>query len=257
MSDPVLVERDGPVATVTLNLPEKRNALTMELRLALLQALERLSEDGGCRAIVLTGAGGAFCAGGDISAMRGGDPLAARRRLGIVHAIVRLLVAGPKPVVAAVEGAAFGAGMSLAVAADVVVAGEGARFCASFGRIGLMPDAGLLWTLPQRVGLGDAKRMMMEGVVVGADEAHRIGLADQLTAAGTALGTAMERARSLAAQAPVALALIRAALARAPAEFETMLAIEADGQALLFSTNDHAEGRDAFLAKRPPRFKGA
>lgn len=257
MADPVRVEHEDAVATVTLDLPGKRNALTLGLRQALLGALESTSQDPACRAIVLTGTGGTFCAGGDLSAMRGGDPLAARRRLGIVHAIVRLVAGGPKPVVAAVEGAAFGAGLSLAAAADVVVAGKGARFCASFVRVGLMPDAGLLWTLPQRVGLGPAKRMLMEGAVVAAEEALALGLADQLTPAGGALGAARERARTLAAGPPVALALIRAALARAPADLETILAAEADGQALLFSTEDHAEGRAAFFDKRSPRFKGA
>lgn len=257
MADPVRVEHEDAVATVTLDLPEKRNALTLELRLALLHALEALTQDPACRAVVLTGAGGAFCAGGDLSAMRAGDPLGARRRLGIIHAIVRLLAGGPKPVVAAVEGAAFGAGLSLAAAADVVVAGEGARFCASFVRVGLMPDAGLLWTLPQRVGLGPAKRMMLEGAVVDAREALALGLADQVTPAGGALAAAGERARTLAAGPPVALALIRSVLARAPADLQTILAAEADGQALLFSTEDHAEGRAAFFDRRPPRFKGA
>ncbi|CAN5625686.1 hypothetical protein BH23PSE1_BH23PSE1_02040 [soil metagenome] len=163
---PVLLARQGALAVVTLSEPAKRNALTIPLRQALLAALDELGADPECRAIVLTGAGGAFCSGGDLSAMRPDDPLGSRRRLAMVHDIVRRIAAGPKPVIAAVEGPAFGACLALAACADIVVADPAARFCASFARLGLMPDAGLLWSLPPRVGLGLARRLIFEAIVV-------------------------------------------------------------------------------------------
>jgi enoyl-CoA hydratase/carnithine racemase len=256
MADTVELRRDGAVAVLTLSVPDKRNALTVELRRRLIEALEDLDADASCRAVVLTGAGGTFCSGGDISTMAAGDPLGARHRLALAHRVVRLLVAGRKPVVAAVEGYAFGAGFSLATACDVVVAGAGAKFCASFGRIGLMPDLALLWTLPQRVGLGPAKELMMLCDVIDGAEAARLGAVDHVVEDGAALDAALEKARRLAAGPPLAIALTKAAFARAPADLETLLAIEADGQALLFQTADHAEARSAFFAKRQPVFEG-
>ena len=252
----VIVSREGPVAVVMLNEPAKRNALTMELRTALLASLDGCIVDAGCRAIVLTGAGGAFCSGGDLSTMRSGDPMGARRRLAIVHDILRRIAAGPKPVVAAVEGAAFGAGLALAAAADVVVADRSARFCASFGRVGLMPDAGLLWSLPPRVGLGAARRMMLEAAVVSGEEAASIGLVDVLAPAGETLALAIARATKMARMAPLSIAMTKAAFARGTDDLERVLAYEMDGQPMLFQTTDHAEGLDAFKNKREPVFKG-
>lgn len=253
----VLVARDGPVAVVTLNEPAKRNALTLELRLELLAALDALIEDASCRAIILTGAGGAFCSGGDLSTMRSGDPMGARRRLAIVHDILRRIAAGPKPVVAAVEGAAFGAGLALATACDVVVADAKSRFCASFARVGLMPDAGLLWSLPPRIGIGAAKRMMLEAVVVPGEEAKAMGLVDELAPVGGVFQAAMVRAQALAEIAPLSIAMTKAAFARGTDDLERVLAYEMDGQTLLFGTQDHAEGREAFMSKRAPRFNGS
>jgi len=261
MTELVTVERGdaeagADVAIVTLNMPAKRNALSLDLREALFRALETLTADATCRAIVLTGAGGTFCAGGDLSSMPEGDPLGARTRMRGLHRTVRLIVAGPKPVIAAVEGYAYGAGMSLAAACDHVVAADNAKFCASFGKVGLVPDAGLLWSLPQRVGLGRAKELMILGEAIDGREAARIGLADRLAAPGAALSEALRRARLFAAAAPAATALTKSALARAPAALDAMLEIEIDAQSLLFGTEDHAEGKAAFFGKRSPVFKG-
>ena len=180
MTDPepfVLVADDGPVRTFTLNEPARRNPLSVPLRRALRDALEAAHADDACRALVLTGAGQHFSSGGDISSMpqagAGGatgrlDARAdARDRLHLVADVISLLVEGPLPVVAAVEGAAVGAGTSLAVACDYVVSARGAKYGSIFGRIGLVADSGLSWTLPRRVGPGAARRMMMRGNVVG------------------------------------------------------------------------------------------
>jgi 2-(1,2-epoxy-1,2-dihydrophenyl)acetyl-CoA isomerase len=253
---PVLLDRDGHVAIVTLNQPERRNALSLELREALHDTLSEAMA-GDARAIVLAGAGGSFCSGGDIrSFVPGAGLLDTRARLARMHRVIRLLLTGAKPVIAAVEGYAFGAGVSLALACDHVVAATDARFCASFNRVALMADLGLLYTLPPRVGMGKARELLMLGEIVEGPEALTIRLVDRLADPGRAVEVAIERARRFAAAPPVALALTKAALARAPASLEAILQMEVDAQSALFRTDDHAEGRAAFLEKRTPHFKG-
>lgn len=256
MTELVIVESAGPVRIVRLNYPAKRNALSLELRAALMAAMQAAMDDTGVRALVLTGSGGAFCAGGDISSMQNVAGVGGRDRLANLHRLVRLLAAGPKPVVAAVEGYAYGAGMSLALLCDQVVTARDAKFCCSFGKVGLMPDMAALWTVPQRVNAGWAKRLMMLAEEVDGETAHRIGLADHLAEPGQALAAALAVAERFAAAAPLPLAYTKAALARGPQPLEAVLAQEADGQALLFNSEDFAEGRDAFLGKRKPVFRG-
>ena len=269
MTDPepfVLVADDGPVRTFTLNEPARRNPLSVPLRRALRDALEAAHADDACRALVLTGAGQHFSSGGDISSMpqagAGGatgrlDARAdARDRLHLVADVISLLVEGPLPVVAAVEGAAVGAGTSLAVACDYVVSARGAKYGSIFGRIGLVADSGLSWTLPRRVGPGAARRMMMRGNVVGAEEAFRLGLVDELVDDGSALAVATERAHELTRAAPLALAATKRLLAAPAASLAEALHAEETAQVSLFETADFAEGRAAFLEKRTPEFRG-
>ena len=256
MPEPVLLSREGEIAIVTLNEPERRNALSLAMREALFEALDHVMA-GDARAVVVTGADGNFCSGGDIKSFDPKAPLVdVRDRLGRLHRVVRLLLTGRKPVVAAVEGYAFGAGVSLALACDHVVAAKDSRFCASFNRVALMADLGLLYTLPLRVGMGKARELLMLGEVIDAAEALAIRLVDRLVDPGQVLAAAIERARLFAAAPPVALALTKAALARMPASLESVLQMEVDGQSALFRTEDHAEGRAAFLEKRQARFKG-
>src|SRR5690606_21456640 len=133
-----------------------------------------------CRAIVLTGAGGSFCAGGDLDSLPDHDPMATRRRLERSHELLRMIVTGPKPVIAAVNGYAFGAGLSLAAACDFVLAAPDASFGAVFGKVGLMADMGLLWSLPQRIGLAQTKRLLFTSAVLKAEQAVEIGLVDRI-----------------------------------------------------------------------------
>lgn len=245
------------VQVIRLNYPAKRNALSLELRAELLAAMEAAMADPAVRALVLTGSGGAFCAGGDISSMQNVAGVSGRQRLANLHRLARLVLTGPKPVIAAVEGYAYGAGMSLALLCDQVVAASDAKFCCSFGKIGLMPDMAALWTVPQRVNAGWVKRLLMLAEEIDGDTAGRIGLVDQVTAPGEALTAALALAGQFAALAPLPVGFIKAALARGPQPLEALLAQEADGQALLFNSADFAEGRDAFLAKRKPVFTGS
>jgi 2-(1,2-epoxy-1,2-dihydrophenyl)acetyl-CoA isomerase len=242
---------------IRLNYPAKRNALSLELRADLIAAVQQAMDDSTVRAIVLTGSAGAFCAGGDISSMQNVAGVGGRQRLANLHRLVRLLAAGPKPVIAAVEGYAYGAGMSLALLCDQVVAASDAKFCCSFGKVGLMPDMAALWTVPQRVDAGWARRLLMLAEEIDGATAVRIGLADRLAEPGHALEAALDLAAQFAAMAPLPIAFTKAVLARGPQSLEAVLAQEADGQALLFNSADFAEGRDAFLAKRRPVFTGS
>src|SRR5690606_23599910 len=161
MTQLVLSEQHGEVTLLTLNRPKARNAMSLDLIIAMQAAFDQCLEDRSCRAIVVRGAEGHFCSGGDVSGMTNERSVAeSRRRMEIFHHLARTIVAGPKPVIAAVEGFAAGAGFSLALNADYLVAATDARFISSFAKVGLQPDMGMLWTLRQRVGLGQAKRIV-------------------------------------------------------------------------------------------------
>ncbi|MBU0724036.1 MAG: enoyl-CoA hydratase/isomerase family protein [Alphaproteobacteria bacterium] len=250
----VLGERiDGSVAILTLDNPARRNALSVEMRHRMIEALRRLEADPAIRALVLTGSGGHFSAGGDIVGQDTVTLADGRERFRITHEMVRLMVGGGKPIIAAVEGWAAGAGLSLALLCDTVVAGDTAKFTAPFGKIGLVADLGLLHTLPERIGQGRARQMLLYGEPVAAAEALSIGLVDRVVPAGTVLEAALERARLLGEAAPLPVAITRRYLSRG---LEEALDWERDMQAALMTTEDHREGRLAFLEKRAPRFIG-
>ncbi len=244
---------DGATRILTLNYPERRNALAVPMRAALVEALEAIEPDPSVRAIVLTGAGGVFCAGGDISGMNVQDLAAGRERFRLTHRLVRQLIRGRTPLIAAVEGWCVGAGLSIALCCDTIVAADDARFAAGFGAVGLVADLGLLHTLPLRVGLGRARQILMYGERMDAAQAERIGLIDHVVAPGMALDTALARARLFHGAAPLPVALTRHYLA---AGLDAALDWERETQSALFLTADHAEGKSAFLEKRRPVFQG-
>lgn len=256
MDDVVLLERREAIAIVSLNLPAKRHALTTELRASLRSTMQSVLGEDKIRIVVLTGTAGAFCSGGDITRMGASDPIAARPRLTGTHDIIRMIANGPKPVVAAVEGPAYGAGLAFAAACDMVVATPASTFCASFVRLGLMPDGGLLWSLPQRVGIGAAKRMLFQCKVVDGRQAHSIGLVDELVENGTALEAAIRHAECMASMAPLPMAIMKSVYANGLASLEATFHLELEHQIDLFQSLDHAEGRDAFFAKRKAYFRG-
>lgn len=246
----------GAVSLVTLNDPERRNPLSPALRDALLDTLETALDDHAVRAVILAGAGGSFCAGGDIASMHALDRESGRARIERSQALIRAIVTARKPVIAAVEGVAAGAGLSLAAACDVVVAASDARFMAAFGQIGLMPDLGALWSVPARTGLGAARRLLMLGDAVDGAEAVEIGLADRLAPPGETLTVATAEARRLADAPPLALAAMKRVLAAHPQPLEAVLHAEAGHQAGLFASDDLREGLAAFRDRRAPRFRG-
>jgi enoyl-CoA hydratase/carnithine racemase len=249
----VIAAREGGVLTLTLDHPARRNALALPLREALHDALEAAQAEAAIRAVVVTGAGGTFCSGGDISGMDVADAMAGLERMRRTHRLIRLMVAGRLPILAAVEGWCVGAGLSLACACDTIVAAEDARFMAGFGKVGLVADLGLPFTLPARIGAGRARQMFLYGTQLGAAEAERIGLVDQVVPKGGALAAAAAKARFLAAQAPLPIALTKRILAEG---LDRALEDERHFQTLCFLSADHAEGKAAFLGKREPDFGG-
>lgn len=258
-SNIVQVEHRGEVAIVTINDPQRRNAFSAQLRLALLDTFERLQhDDPHSRALVLTGAGGHFCAGDELWQVPSQSPslLEMRECTAIGTRLLRLLFAGNKPVVAALEGHCSGAGLSLAAACDLAIGSEAATLSCAFVKVGLLPDTGLLWTLPQKVGAGKARELMLSGATIDAREAVRLGLLNQLVAPGQALDVAVERAQRLAQLPPVTLALLKASLVRGADRVEAAWRREVDLNPLTRQTQDHQEAVAAFLEKRQPNFSG-
>jgi enoyl-CoA hydratase/carnithine racemase len=252
----VQLSRDEAVAVLTLNFPARRNAFCLQMRTQLRERLEALMGDDGVRCIVLTGAAGHFCAGGDISEMQERTLLQNRERWNLVVALIRIIALGPKPVVAAVEGVAMGAGLSLAALADYTVCARDARFGAAFVKVGLMPDMGALWSLQHRVGRAKAREILGLGRGFDGVEAQRIGLANEVAEPGQALVRALQVAREYAALPPVASALIKSALAHGVDSLDAAVRSEVELQAVAMGSADHAEAVAAFMAKRSPVFKG-
>jgi 2-(1,2-epoxy-1,2-dihydrophenyl)acetyl-CoA isomerase len=256
--DAVLYEVHEGVATLTLNRPAQRNALDEAMRNGIAQAVHALRADRNVRALVITGAGGAFCAGGDLRSIAAAPPDGAawRARMQGAHAWLRLLIELDKPVVAAVDGPAYGAGFGLALAADIVVASARARFCLSFMRLGLVPDFGTLYTLPRIVGVQRAKELMLSAREVAADEALALGIAAEVVAPERVLARAQALARSFVGASPLAVSLVKRALAAAPqASLDTMLETEAQAQALCATSAEHRDAIARFLDKQPAAFR--
>jgi enoyl-CoA hydratase/carnithine racemase len=250
----VLIEDHARVRVLTLNRPERRNAIDMPLRLALAEALEQADRAAEVRAVVVTGAGGAFCSGGDISTMERLPRDEAYQRVQAAQQVVRAIWNTPKPVIAAVEGPAYGAGTALALACDRVVSASDATFATTFTAVGLAGDMGIFASLPARVGPARARQMLMLPAPLTGQEAFAAGLVDAAVEPGTALQRALEDAARLAAGPPLALGHIKRMFSGTPRLSLDVLDLEAETQAQLFDSDDFAEGVAAFREKRTPRF---
>jgi 2-(1,2-epoxy-1,2-dihydrophenyl)acetyl-CoA isomerase len=253
----ILVESFAGYRQVTLNRPERLNALTVEMAAALSVALDEAAADANCRALLLTGAGRGFCAGQDLAAIVDATPADLGRLLDHYHPLVLKLRALPMPVVCAVNGVAAGAGANLALACDIVLAARSATFVEAFARIGLIPDCGGTWFLPRLVGMARARALAMLAEPVPAATAAEWGLIWQATDDDRLMPEAQALAARLASQATAALALTKRALdAAATNPLDRQLDLERDLQAEAAASPDHREGVQAFLEKRQPRFTG-
>ena len=257
MSVELIVE--GKVARLVLNRPERMNALTVEMRAGLVSHLHRIRDDDAIRAAILTGTAPHFCAGADVGKMGDERSLrAGRQRMQRgSHEVVRLLHTIEKPIIAAVTGVAVGVGWSYALACDVIMAAEDARFGATFRRIGLAPDGGLAWFLARRAGPARGKELAFSGRVIGAEEALRLGLAEFVVPAAELAARSGALAAEYADGPGFAMGLAKRMFDRAVGpELTEFLDYEALAQAQLHETADHKEGVAAFKEKRTPRFVG-
>jgi 2-(1,2-epoxy-1,2-dihydrophenyl)acetyl-CoA isomerase len=257
----LLVDDADGVRTFTFNRPESFNAFTIALKESFLEALREASADASVRAVVITGAGRAFCAGQDlkehIGLLQAGDPAPLHTVEKHYNPIVRELIGMPKPVIAAVNGSAAGAGASLAYASDLRIAGKSAKFLMAFANVGLTADSGASYTLPRLIGHGRAMEMMLLAQPVGAEEALRVGMVNQVVPDEELLSTAHLLAAKLAAGPTTAYAKIKEALAvAADGTLEDALEAERRTQADCGATEDHREAVDAFVHKRAPKFIG-
>jgi 2-(1,2-epoxy-1,2-dihydrophenyl)acetyl-CoA isomerase len=255
----LIVERGGAIATITLNRPDARNAIDLTMRQELVSAFDEVEADEAARVLVLTGAGGHFCAGGDVKSMRARRSTAVegRARVELLNRMVVRLVNFPRPTVAMVDGYAVGAGTNLALCCDLVVASDRARFGELFNKIGLVPDGGGTWLLSRLVGLARAKELIFTGEVFDAAEAARIGLVNRVVPAGELERATRDLAARIAAGPPGVLRLAKHMVNRAAtSDLASALDLEASSQGLAVASDDHQEGLAAFFEKRPPKFTG-
>lgn len=247
------------VATLTLNRPARKNAIDAVMREELKEVIFSLPARRDLRALIITGAGGTFCAGGDISVMGAGtlSPEEGRERmrydyLSWIETLLRLEI----PVISAVQGAAFGAGFSLALTADIILAEPDSRFCLSFMRLGLIPDCAAFYTLPRIVGVQRAKELAFTARELNAEQAHQLGIVLEVVPQGRVLERAQQMAACFANAAPAALAMTKRALnVSMNSSLDTMMDIEASGQAVARTTAWHTDAVQRFLSKKPSAFQ--
>ncbi len=255
----LLYSCDEGVATITLNRPEARNAIGATMTGELDALLQQIARDESVRALILTGAGGAFCAGGDVRSMNNApvrNASTVRAGMRRAHRVVKALYDMDRPVIAAVDGPAFGAGFSLALLADIVLVSTRARFCMAFGRIGLVPDYGALYTLPRVVGLQRAKELMMSAREVDATEAKDIGLALEVLAPEALMPRAEQLARALSTASPIALSMTKDALnGSLDTDLDSLLELEAASQGVAGTSDYHKEATRRFVEKQPAQFQ--
>ena len=254
----LIVERANSIATIVLNRPEARNALDLTMRREMLGVLDEIEADPTARVVILTGAGGHFCSGGDVKTMKKPHTAAeGRGRVELLNKLVLRLVNFPLPTIAMVDGYAVGAGSNLALCCDLIVASDRAKFGELFCKIGLAVDGGGTWLLPRLVGLARAKELVFTGDVIDAAEAARIGLVNRVVDAAALETTTRALAEKIAAGPPLALRLDKQMLNRAAAgDLASALEVEAFSQGLAIASEDHKEGVGAFFDKRPPKFSG-
>jgi 2-(1,2-epoxy-1,2-dihydrophenyl)acetyl-CoA isomerase len=262
-SDVLKLHDDGHVRTISLHRPEKKNALSSELAWGIVTAVEEAARDDAVWVIAITGSGDAFCSGLDLGGSgEEASPLPPQERfmddiswVGRFPLVLRHVC--DKPVVAGVNGVAAGAGLSLAMAADMRIGAQSLRLIAGYPRIGGSPDGGLTWTLPQAIGYEQAMRFLLENRTVGADEALRLGLVGEVVPDERFAARLAEYCALLAERSPIASRLTKRGIAKATSiDLEAQVRYELANIQRAFATHDAAEARKAFFEKRQPVFEG-
>ncbi len=263
MTDELKLDKDQGVAILTLNRPEKMNAMTTQMWNGLRGCVEDVRRDEAVKVLLITGSGSAFCAGSDIvkrlAAWAGVDTRGAPRQellepLGFVASLIHGL---SKPIIGAINGVAAGAGLSLALLCDIRIASDKARFSARWARVGLIPDLGATYLLPRVIGVDRSLELMFTGDMIDASEAERIGLVTRVVPSEELLAVSLELARKIASGPTVALHFIKRGVHRGlHSTLDEQLEFESWGQSVCRATEDHREGILAFQEKRPPRFLG-
>ncbi len=263
MSDVLSIRDDGRVRTITLNRPEKKNALSNELAWGIIASVEEAARDDNVWVVAITGTGDAFCSGLDLSGT-GEDtsPLPPQAQfmddiswVGRFALVLRNVC--DKPIVGGINGVAAGAGLSLAMACDMRIGAASMRFIAGYPRIGVSPDGGLTWTLPQAIGYEQAMRFLLENRTVDAEEALRLGFVGEIVPDGGFSARLAEYCAFLAERSPIASRLTKRGIVRATQiDLEAQVRFELANIRRAFQTNDAEEARKAFFEKRTPVFEG-
>jgi len=260
VSEDILYEIKNRVATITLNRPERKNAFTLPLIHRWADLLIQANSDDTVRVIVVRGAGGAFCAGVDLDALAAIDPSALSRRDFLtdeIHRVARAVEMSDKPIIAAVSGAAIGAGMDMALMCDMRIVAESARFAESYINIGLVPGDGGAYYLPRLVGVAKAIELLLTGDTVTGAQAVALGMANTVVPDSELMDYTQALAERIAAKAPIAVKLIRRSVYQSQdVDLRTALDLVASHMGVIMTTNDHKEALAAFREKRPGNFLG-
>lgn len=253
----ILEEKQGSIFILRLNKPEARNALVMEMRMELLDALEKTEYDDDIKCIILTGQGKAFSAGGDLSVLKDLKPLEGRKRLQKSFPLLMKILEIEKPIIAAVNGAAAGAGFSLALLCDLIIASDEAFFVQSFVNVGLIPDFAALHFLPMLIGPHRARELMFLGERISAFEAERLGIVNRVVPAEELFHATMEIAEKLTKKSSISIGFTKKIMNQhLHKDLKLLLELESQGQEICFQTEDFKEGVKAFFEKREANFIG-
>ena len=253
----VVYEQCGNIAIITLNRPHSLNAIDEKTAEELVKCLQQVAEDDVVRAAIITGAGRAFCAGGDLQALDKLRSQEERRRFIVkVGAMVKAIYENPKPIIAMVNGVAAGAGFNLALTCDLIYASDSTKFIQSFVKVGLSPDCGGFYFLAKAVGIAKAKELMFTARPIGAQEALALGFVNDIFSADELQERVMAVAQEISETAPLALAMTKQGVNNYHATLSDTLAYEALASSMLLGTDDFREGILAFTEKRSPKFTG-
>lgn len=258
MEKAVLIEKKENIGWITLNRPQSLNSMNDALVDDLHTALDEAERDTAIKCVVLTGAGKAFCAGGDLPYLETLKSVSSKKAfIEKVGMLAKKITIMHKPVIAMVNGVAAGAGVNLMLACDLVYAVDTSRFAQSFAKVGLVPDCGGMYFLPKAIGVHKAKELMFTAELINSSEAEALGMINHVCPAETLALETEKMARRLAEAAPLSIALTKATLNKTDMELDDVLATEATAQTLCLGTVDCAEGITAFKEKRAPKFIGA